>query len=122
MQFCVMCHNANWDDKARRPADQLPPESIHMKTMIHKIHTGEELETDFTIYGFGNTPITSMKSFTLETDGTARSATSQVRNNSLCRKQCCLRLRHGITSIPRSLQLGHASLAILLKRQLLTRY
>ena len=56
VQFCVMCHNANWDDKARRPADQLPTESIHMKTMIHKIHTGEELETDLTIYGFGNTP------------------------------------------------------------------
>ena len=56
VQFCVMCHNANGDDKARRPADQLPPESIHMKTMIHKIHTGEELETDLTIYGFGNTP------------------------------------------------------------------
>jgi OmcA/MtrC family decaheme c-type cytochrome len=56
VQFCVMCHNANVDDKARRPADQLPAESIHMKTMIHKIHTGEELETDLTIYGFGNTP------------------------------------------------------------------
>lgn len=52
-----MCHNANWDDKARRPADKLPVESIHMKTMIHKIHTGEELQNDFTIYGFGNTPI-----------------------------------------------------------------
>ncbi len=56
VQFCVMCHNANWDDKARRPADKLPAESIHMKTMIHKIHTGEELENDLTIYGFGNTP------------------------------------------------------------------
>ena len=40
VQFCVMCHNASGDDKARRPADQLPPESIHQKTMIHKIHTG----------------------------------------------------------------------------------
>jgi OmcA/MtrC family decaheme c-type cytochrome len=58
VQFCVMCHNANWDDKARRPADKLPAESIHMKTMIHKIHTGEELENDLTIYGFGNTPHT----------------------------------------------------------------
>jgi OmcA/MtrC family decaheme c-type cytochrome len=57
VQFCVMCHNANWDDKARRPADKLPVESIHLKTMIHKIHTGEELENDFTIYGFGNTAI-----------------------------------------------------------------
>ena len=57
VQYCVMCHNANWDDKARRPADKLPTESIHLKTMVHKIHTGEELENDFTIYGFGNVPI-----------------------------------------------------------------
>jgi OmcA/MtrC family decaheme c-type cytochrome len=57
VMYCVMCHNANWDDKARRPADKLPVESIHMKTMIHKIHTGEELTNDFTIYGFGNTPV-----------------------------------------------------------------
>jgi OmcA/MtrC family decaheme c-type cytochrome len=57
VQYCVMCHNANWDDKARRPADKLPAESIHLKTMVHKIHTGEELENDFTIYGFGNVPI-----------------------------------------------------------------
>ncbi len=54
--YCVMCHNANQDDKARRPADKLPVESVHLKTMIHKIHTGEELTNDFTIYGFGNTP------------------------------------------------------------------
>jgi OmcA/MtrC family decaheme c-type cytochrome len=58
VQFCVMCHTANWDDRARRPADKLPTESIHMKTMIHKIHTGEELENDLTIYGFGNVPHT----------------------------------------------------------------
>jgi OmcA/MtrC family decaheme c-type cytochrome len=56
VQYCVMCHNANWDDRARRPADKLPVESIHMKTMIHKIHTGEDLESDFTIYGFGTPP------------------------------------------------------------------
>lgn len=52
VMYCVMCHNPNQDDKARRPADKLPTESVHMKTMIHKIHTGEELENDFTIYGF----------------------------------------------------------------------
>lgn len=56
VQYCVMCHNANWDDKGRRPADKLPTESIHMKTMIHKIHTGHELDNDLTIYGFGNVP------------------------------------------------------------------
>ncbi len=58
VQYCLLCHNANWDDKARRPADKRPPASIHMKTMIHKIHTGEELARELTIYGFGNTPHT----------------------------------------------------------------
>jgi OmcA/MtrC family decaheme c-type cytochrome len=57
VQYCSVCHNANADDKARRPADKLPVESIHLKTMVHKIHTGEELANDFTIYGFGNQPI-----------------------------------------------------------------
>src|SRR5262249_43235302 len=53
VEYCVLCHNPNQTDVARRPADQLPPESVHLKTMIHKIHTGEDLKTDFTIYGFG---------------------------------------------------------------------
>jgi OmcA/MtrC family decaheme c-type cytochrome len=54
---CVMCHNPNETDVSRRPADQAPPESVHMKYMIHKIHTGEELALDYTVYGFGSTPI-----------------------------------------------------------------
>jgi OmcA/MtrC family decaheme c-type cytochrome len=58
VQYCPLCHNANQTDQARRPADQLPVESVHLKTMIHKIHTGEELEPlDYTVYGFGNNPI-----------------------------------------------------------------
>jgi OmcA/MtrC family decaheme c-type cytochrome len=53
---CVICHNPNKTDAARRPADQGPAESVHFKRMIHRIHTGEELTQDLTIYGFGNTP------------------------------------------------------------------
>lgn len=53
---CVVCHNANKDDRGRRPADKQPPESVHFKYLIHKIHTGEELSRDFTVYGFGNVP------------------------------------------------------------------
>jgi len=49
---CVICHNPNASDVARRPADQGAPESIDFKRMIHRIHTGEELTQDFTIYGF----------------------------------------------------------------------
>jgi OmcA/MtrC family decaheme c-type cytochrome len=55
-QECVMCHNPNASDVSRRPADQAPPESIDFKRMIHRIHTGEELTHDYTIYGFGNPP------------------------------------------------------------------
>jgi OmcA/MtrC family decaheme c-type cytochrome len=53
VEYCVICHNPNENDRVRRPASQMPPESIHFKTMIHKIHTGEDLKTDFTIFGFG---------------------------------------------------------------------
>jgi len=50
---CVMCHNPNASDVSRRPAEAAPPESIDFKRMIHRIHTGEELTQDFTVYGFG---------------------------------------------------------------------
>ena len=55
-QECVMCHNPNASDVSRRPADQAPVESIDFKRMIHRIHTGEELTQNFTIYGFGTPP------------------------------------------------------------------
>lgn len=54
--LCVMCHNPNATDESRRPADQLPPVTINFKDMIHRIHSGEDLEQDYTVYGFGNTP------------------------------------------------------------------
>ena len=50
VEYCQFCHNANATDAEDRPADQLPGQSIHFKTMIHKIHTGEDLLTDYTIY------------------------------------------------------------------------
>jgi OmcA/MtrC family decaheme c-type cytochrome len=57
VEYCLLCHNANATDAAQRPAAKQPNESIHFKTMIHKIHTGENLTTDFTIYGFGGNPV-----------------------------------------------------------------
>jgi len=57
-EYCVLCHNPNATDVARRNKPELmPAESVHFKTMIHKIHTGEELTRDFTVYGFGSNPI-----------------------------------------------------------------
>jgi len=55
-QECVMCHNPNASDVARRPADQGQPESIDFKRLIHRIHSGENLSQDYTVYGFGNPP------------------------------------------------------------------
>ncbi|HET7706310.1 MAG TPA: hypothetical protein VFM36_09510, partial [Thermoanaerobaculia bacterium] len=55
VQECVICHNPEESDKARRPANAGQPESISFQRMIHRIHTGEELTQDLTIYGFGNT-------------------------------------------------------------------
>ncbi len=50
---CVICHNPTNTDQARRPASAGAPESISFQYMIHRIHTGLELERDFTVYGFG---------------------------------------------------------------------
>ncbi len=54
-EYCVGCHNPTMTDTARRPASASPPEGIHFKHLIHRIHSGHELESDFTVYGFGNT-------------------------------------------------------------------
>jgi OmcA/MtrC family decaheme c-type cytochrome len=55
IEHCVICHNPNGSDLGRRPTDgsQNPPESIHFARMIHRIHTGEELTQDYTVFGFG---------------------------------------------------------------------
>jgi len=43
VEECVVCHNPNGTD------DQEPPQSIHFKWMIHRIHTGEDLTQEFSI-------------------------------------------------------------------------
>jgi len=53
---CVMCHNPLESDTSRRAADKNPPEGVSFQHLIHRIHTGVNLNTDFTVYGFGNTP------------------------------------------------------------------
>ena len=53
IEECVICHNPVADDTALRPAAKAPSESISMQRMVHRIHTGEELTQDFTIFGFG---------------------------------------------------------------------
>jgi len=63
IEQCVMCHNPSENDASVRGNAQvasdktLPPQSVNFALMIHKIHTGEKMTTDFntnyTIVGFG---------------------------------------------------------------------
>jgi len=53
IEMCVLCHNPNATDSALRPAANNPPQAIDFRTMVHKIHTGENMTTDYTVYGFG---------------------------------------------------------------------
>ena len=47
IELCVICHNPNHKD--RNPDGK--PESGAFKRMIHRIHTGEDLTQDYTIWG-----------------------------------------------------------------------
>jgi OmcA/MtrC family decaheme c-type cytochrome len=51
-QYCVTCHQPEANDEEVRPDDAWPPESIHFKYLIHKIHRGAELENGYVVYGF----------------------------------------------------------------------
>jgi OmcA/MtrC family decaheme c-type cytochrome len=52
IEMCVLCHNPNATDRAVRPASKNPAQAIDLRTMIHKIHTGTQLTSDYTIYGY----------------------------------------------------------------------
>ncbi|MCB9641830.1 MAG: OmcA/MtrC family decaheme c-type cytochrome [Myxococcales bacterium] len=55
-QYCVMCHDANQTDAARRPSDKMPPASVHFKYMIHRIHSGAaNASNPYVAYGYGGT-------------------------------------------------------------------
>jgi OmcA/MtrC family decaheme c-type cytochrome len=63
IEQCVLCHNPSENDASVRgnatvPADKAAPnQSVNFALMIHKIHTGEKMTTDFnttyTIVGYG---------------------------------------------------------------------
>ena len=57
IEECVICHNPKESDVSRRPANAGQPESISFQRMVHRIHTGEELTQDYSVFGFGGTAI-----------------------------------------------------------------
>jgi OmcA/MtrC family decaheme c-type cytochrome len=48
-EYCIGCHNPTKTDGSSRPAAAGPNDSINFKYMIHKIHSGEELEGGYQI-------------------------------------------------------------------------
>lgn len=52
IEECLICHRPSATDEEVRPDDAGEPESIHFKWMIHRIHSGAELEDPFIVYGF----------------------------------------------------------------------
>jgi len=52
---CVICHNPTNSDVAGRPASAGAPESISFQRHIHRIHTGENLTQEWSIYGGSGT-------------------------------------------------------------------
>jgi OmcA/MtrC family decaheme c-type cytochrome len=53
VEECVICHNPTNSDILQRPAAAGAPESISFQRLIHRIHKGDELTQDFTVYGNG---------------------------------------------------------------------
>lgn len=63
IDYCVLCHNANSSDFARRKNDpdavavQSPDASIDFDVLLHKVHRGADLEQQpYIVYGFGPPP------------------------------------------------------------------
>lgn len=58
-EYCVLCHRPERTDEARIPAGATDAvaTTIDFKVMIHKIHTGEDLEKGYAVYGFGSNHI-----------------------------------------------------------------
>jgi OmcA/MtrC family decaheme c-type cytochrome len=52
-EFCVLCHNPSHTDEEKRKAANgpMPPENVHYKRLIHRIHTGINAGELFIVYG-----------------------------------------------------------------------
>jgi OmcA/MtrC family decaheme c-type cytochrome len=53
VEYCSVCHRPGFTDESERPADKRPAEAMDFKNLIHKVHTGHNLENEFTIYDAG---------------------------------------------------------------------
>ena len=60
--YCVMCHNANTDTLGRMPrpspGDTATTTSVSFAHMIHRVHTGHDGASDYTLWSFSGSPVT----------------------------------------------------------------
>ncbi len=52
-EYCVLCHNPQGTDEARRPDEAMPPTSINFRVLIHRLHRGADAVNPLQVYGFG---------------------------------------------------------------------
>lgn len=59
--YCVMCHNGNTDTIGRMPlpapGDTSETTSVSFARMVHRIHTGHDGESEYTLYSFSGSPV-----------------------------------------------------------------
>ncbi|MCW4051533.1 MAG: OmcA/MtrC family decaheme c-type cytochrome [Candidatus Bathyarchaeota archaeon] len=53
VEYCATCHMPSETDEDVRPAEAMPPTTVDIKVMIHRIHLGEEGGEPYVIYGHG---------------------------------------------------------------------
>ena len=60
--YCVMCHNPNLDTSGRMalpaPGDLDTSNSVSLARLVHRIHTGENAESEYTLWGHTGSPVT----------------------------------------------------------------
>lgn len=54
LEYCPICHRPNMTDEAGRPKDKMPAESLDLKNLIHKLHSGDQLAKEYTLYDNGS--------------------------------------------------------------------
>ena len=54
LEYCPICHRSNMTDEGGRPKDKMPAESLDLKNLIHKLHSGDQLANEYTLYDNGS--------------------------------------------------------------------
>lgn len=59
--YCAMCHNPNTDTIGRMPlpaaGETATTESVSFAHMVHRIHTGHDGVSEYTLWSFGGSPV-----------------------------------------------------------------